>query len=113
MAVMASAAGAGAAAAGTGVVTVSVRGAGVLNTGSSVFAVTASIKVVRSPGPGRVSVVGSAGGASPSTGGGLMGIVPIRYFVVRSSRLAGRIAPAATVAANTSTRSIATGVGPF
>ena len=42
-------------------------------------------------GPGALS-----GGASPSTGGGLMAIVATRYFGVSSSRFGGRTAPAAT-----------------
>src|SRR3954463_8115154 len=78
-------------------------GAGVVNTGSIVLSVSISTNVVRCPGDGRVSAVVSSGGASPSTGGGLIAIVAIRYFDVSRSRLGGRIAPAATVAAKTST----------
>src|SRR6185503_8277229 len=89
-----------------------VFGGGVVNTGSSAFSVSVSTNVVRSPGDGRVSVVDS-GGVSPSTGGGLIEIVAIRYLVVTSSRFGGRRAPAATVAAKTSIRSRATVPGPF
>src|SRR4029453_9454261 len=99
------AADAGAAAAGA-------FGASVVKTGWNVFSVSVSTNVVRSPGAGRVSGADSAG-RSPSTGGGLPATVAIRYFVVSSSRLAGRTAPAATVAANTSIRSTSLVRGRF
>jgi regulator of sigma E protease len=85
----------------------------VVKTGFSFSSVSCSVNVVRSPADGRVSPGVVSGGASPSTGGGLMAIVVTRYFGVSRSRFAGRTAPAATVAANTSMRSTATGPGPF
>jgi len=88
-------------------------GGNVVKTGASRSAVSSSTNAVRSPGDGRLSPGVLSGGASPSTGGGLIAIVATRYFDVRKSRLGGRTAPGATVAAKTSILSSATGAGPF
>src|SRR5882672_684811 len=85
----------------------------VVKTGLSLSSVSCSANVVRSPADGRLSPGSLSGDASPSTAGGLMAIVATRYFGISSSRFGGRIAPAATVAANTSMRSATTGPGPF